>query len=270
MRVDRRLFLTGAAGLVTGAAGLTLAGCDRVASSKHGPERLRCRGGPDLRCAARRRRTGRSRRNTPHPRSALSSSPTARLIRRTRPTRKWSRRSSPPIPCRSGASSRSRVRSRWPISRACLPARRSHGTIASRAGVASANGPGRHSMKFSTLCNRSRRHATSCSIASTPTRPITRPDPVDPNTLNGDSPQFYGSIDLKAAVHPQTILAYDMNGQPLPVEHGAPLRVRVERQLGYKNTKYIKSIELVASYAELGDGKGGYWEDNGYEWYGGI
>ena len=72
------------------------------------------------------------------------------------------------------------------------------------------------------------------------------------------------------AVHPQTILAYAMNGQPLPVEHGAPLRLRVERQLGYKNTKYIKSIDLVASFADLGQGHGGFWEDQGYEWYGGI
>ncbi len=85
-----------------------------------------------------------------------------------------------------------------------------------------------------------------------------------------DTPTFYGSIGMADAVHPQTILAYAMNGEPLPVEHGAPLRVRVERQLGYKMTKYIRSIELVASFEALGDGKGGYWEDQGYEWYGGI
>ena len=83
-------------------------------------------------------------------------------------------------------------------------------------------------------------------------------------------PAFYGSIGMADAVHPQTLLAYGMNGGALPVEHGAPLRLRVERQLGYKNTKYIKSIELVSSFAELGQGKGGFWEDQGYEWYGGI
>lgn len=92
----------------------------------------------------------------------------------------------------------------------------------------------------------------------------------DPGQNPEDSPPFYGSIGLDEAVHPQTILAYGMNGNDLPVEHGAPLRLRVERQLGYKNTKYIKSIELVKSFADMGDGKGGYWEDQGYQWNGGI
>ncbi len=83
-------------------------------------------------------------------------------------------------------------------------------------------------------------------------------------------PVFYGSIDMADAVHPQTLLAYAMNGEALPVAHGAPLRLRVERQLGYKNTKYIRSIDLVSSFDDLGQGKGGYWEDQGYQWYGGI
>ena len=91
-----------------------------------------------------------------------------------------------------------------------------------------------------------------------------------PDTDFSQSPLFYGSIGMTDAVHPQTILAYDMNGQTLAVEHGAPLRLRLERQLGYKNTKYIKAIDLMASFADLGDGKGGFWEDQGYEWYGGI
>jgi DMSO/TMAO reductase YedYZ molybdopterin-dependent catalytic subunit len=56
----------------------------------------------------------------------------------------------------------------------------------------------------------------------------------------------------------------------LPVENGAPLRVRVERQLGYKMPKYVHQIELVASFTEMGLGKGGYWEDRGYDWFGGI
>ncbi len=72
------------------------------------------------------------------------------------------------------------------------------------------------------------------------------------------------------ALHPQTILAHEMNGEPLPVAHGAPLRLRVERQLGYKMAKYVMQIEAVASFAEIGGGKGGYWEDRGYEWYAGI
>jgi DMSO/TMAO reductase YedYZ molybdopterin-dependent catalytic subunit len=61
-----------------------------------------------------------------------------------------------------------------------------------------------------------------------------------------------------------------MNGRLLPVENGAPLRVRVERQLGYKMPKYLQKIELVDSYGRFGMGRGGYWEDNGYDWFGGI
>ena len=54
------------------------------------------------------------------------------------------------------------------------------------------------------------------------------------------------------------------------MENGAPLRVRVERQLGYKMPKYLRGIELVDSFGAFGRGRGGYWEDNGYDWYGGI
>ena len=82
--------------------------------------------------------------------------------------------------------------------------------------------------------------------------------------------KYYESIDLIDAHHPQTILAYAMNDQPLPVAHGAPLRLRVERQLGYKQAKYIQRIEAVADYGDLHQGQGGFWEDRGYEWYAGI
>jgi DMSO/TMAO reductase YedYZ molybdopterin-dependent catalytic subunit len=82
--------------------------------------------------------------------------------------------------------------------------------------------------------------------------------------------KYYGSVDLVDARHPQTILAYGLNGRTLPVENGAPLRVRVERQLGYKMPKYLKKIELVDSFGAMGFGKGGYWEDRGYDWFGGI
>jgi DMSO/TMAO reductase YedYZ molybdopterin-dependent catalytic subunit len=88
-------------------------------------------------------------------------------------------------------------------------------------------------------------------------------------TLDG-SGQYYESIDLIDAYHPQTILAYDMNDQPLPVPHGAPLRLRVERQLGYKHAKYVMRVEAVDDYHHLGRGNGGFWEDRGYEWYAGI
>jgi DMSO/TMAO reductase YedYZ molybdopterin-dependent catalytic subunit len=79
---------------------------------------------------------------------------------------------------------------------------------------------------------------------------------------------YYESIDLIDAFHPQTILAYAMNGAPLPVANGAPLRLRVERQLGYKMAKYVHTIELTDSLAAFG--KGSYWADRGYEWYAGI
>jgi DMSO/TMAO reductase YedYZ molybdopterin-dependent catalytic subunit len=81
---------------------------------------------------------------------------------------------------------------------------------------------------------------------------------------------YYESIDLIDAYHPQTILAYAMNGAPLPVANGAPLRLRVERQLGYKMAKYVHTIELVESLAGFGSGLGSYWADRGYEWYAGI
>ena len=88
--------------------------------------------------------------------------------------------------------------------------------------------------------------------------------------LDEDQLHYYESLDLEDAYHPQTILAYDMNGQQLPIAHGAPLRLRVERQLGYKHAKYVMRIELVSSLEGIGGGRGGYWEDQGYEWYAGI
>ena len=81
---------------------------------------------------------------------------------------------------------------------------------------------------------------------------------------------YYESIDLDDAFHEQTILAYEMNGQTLTIPHGAPLRLRVERQLGYKHAKYIMGIEAVESFAQIGDGNGSYWADHGYSWYAGI
>jgi DMSO/TMAO reductase YedYZ molybdopterin-dependent catalytic subunit len=91
----------------------------------------------------------------------------------------------------------------------------------------------------------------------------------DPSPTAADS-RYYESIDFDDAYHPQTLLAYELNDQPLPVSNGAPLRCRVERQLGYKHAKYVSAIELVASLDKLRGGKGGYWEDEGYEWYAGI
>ena len=82
---------------------------------------------------------------------------------------------------------------------------------------------------------------------------------------------YYESIDLTETLHPQTILAHTMNGQPLSVGHGAPLRLRVERQLGYKQAKYVMRVELASTLAGLHGGQGGYWEDHsGYQWWAGI
>ncbi|WP_426703090.1 molybdopterin-dependent oxidoreductase [Rhodanobacter sp. Col0626] len=89
-------------------------------------------------------------------------------------------------------------------------------------------------------------------------------DEMDVDTL------YYESLDIEEARHPQTLLAYALNDQPLPVPNGAPLRLRVGRQLGYKQAKYLSRIELVETFGKIGDGKGGYWEDQGYEWYAGI
>jgi DMSO/TMAO reductase YedYZ molybdopterin-dependent catalytic subunit len=82
---------------------------------------------------------------------------------------------------------------------------------------------------------------------------------------------YYESIDLTDAFHPQTILAWGMNNHLLPVPNGAPLRLRVERQLGYKHAKYVERIQAVESLSEVFRGKGGYWEDStDYQWYAGI
>ena len=82
---------------------------------------------------------------------------------------------------------------------------------------------------------------------------------------------YYESVELVDAYHPQTILAWALNDALLPIPNGAPLRLRVERMLGYKHAKYVASIELAESLASVGFGKGGYWEDtNDYEWYAGI
>ena len=89
------------------------------------------------------------------------------------------------------------------------------------------------------------------------------------DTLNGSD--YYESIDMIDAYHPQTIVAHRLNGQPLEVKNGAPLRMRIERQLGYKHAKYLTAIEAVASLDDIAGGKGGYWEDRaGYQWYAGI
>jgi DMSO/TMAO reductase YedYZ molybdopterin-dependent catalytic subunit len=86
-----------------------------------------------------------------------------------------------------------------------------------------------------------------------------------------DGNNYYESLDLLDAYHPQTMLAYGMNGKPLPVQHGAPLRLRLELQIGYKNAKYVDRIEVVDSLKSIGKGRGGWWEDFDHAvWYAGL
>lgn len=87
----------------------------------------------------------------------------------------------------------------------------------------------------------------------------------------GPGVPYYESVDLIDAFHPQTILAWSMNDAVLPVRQGAPLRLRVERQLGYKQAKYVMRIEATDDLKKFYGGNGGYWEDeHDYDWYAGI
>jgi DMSO/TMAO reductase YedYZ molybdopterin-dependent catalytic subunit len=83
-------------------------------------------------------------------------------------------------------------------------------------------------------------------------------------------PDWWESIDMADALHPQTLLALRMNGNELPVPFGGPLRVRVPRQLGYKNVKYINRVTLTDTLKPFGKGLGGANSDGGYAWYAGI
>jgi DMSO/TMAO reductase YedYZ molybdopterin-dependent catalytic subunit len=80
----------------------------------------------------------------------------------------------------------------------------------------------------------------------------------------------WDSLDLADAYHPQTFLTYGLNGNDLPTPHGAPLRLRVARQLGYKSVKYLSRMTVVDSLKNVGNGKGSISEDYGYTWYAGI
>jgi DMSO/TMAO reductase YedYZ molybdopterin-dependent catalytic subunit len=75
---------------------------------------------------------------------------------------------------------------------------------------------------------------------------------------------YYDSHRITNLMHPQTLLAYEMNGEPLKTLHGPPLRLRVENQLGFKMVKWIREIEFVASHKAFGEGEGGYNEDHEY------
>ena len=159
---------------------------------------------------------------------------------------------------RSTAWCASRSRSRSPTSRRCRRAPRSRSTIATKAGRRSASGPACRSRM---CCKRPRLLPQARYVVFRCLDELVR-------TPDG-SGFYYESLDLFDALHPQTILAYGMNGRALPVEHGAPLRLRVERQIGYKHAKYVTRIEAVDRLGGIGRGKGGFWEDRGYQWYAG-
>ncbi|NKB32776.1 MAG: molybdopterin-dependent oxidoreductase [Pseudomonadales bacterium] len=87
----------------------------------------------------------------------------------------------------------------------------------------------------------------------------------------GDGNLYYESIDLFAASHPQTILAYGLNGNPVPEPNGAPLRLRIETQIGYKHAKFVERVEVTDTLAHVGAGRGGWWEDiDNAVWYAGL
>ncbi|MBV8282084.1 MAG: molybdopterin-dependent oxidoreductase, partial [Candidatus Eremiobacteraeota bacterium] len=86
---------------------------------------------------------------------------------------------------------------------------------------------------------------------------------------DGTGTKYYESLNMHQAAHPQALLAYDLNDAPVPLKNGAPVRLKVPTQLGYKSAKHVARIELVAGLGGP-NGKGGYWEDQGYEWFAGI
>jgi len=79
--------------------------------------------------------------------------------------------------------------------------------------------------------------------------------------------EYYESIDMATVLHPQTLFCYEMYGQPLDRGHGAPLRLQMPTKLGYKQAKYLTTVRVTNV---LKSGKRGYWEDQGYDWYGGL
>jgi DMSO/TMAO reductase YedYZ molybdopterin-dependent catalytic subunit len=78
---------------------------------------------------------------------------------------------------------------------------------------------------------------------------------------------YYESMDMASALHPQSLFCYEMYGQPLDRKHGAPLRLQMPTKLGYKQAKYLETIRVTNV---LRPGKTGYWEDQGYSWFGGL
>jgi len=83
-------------------------------------------------------------------------------------------------------------------------------------------------------------------------------------------PEWWESVDMADALHPQTLLTYGMNGRELPVGFGGPLRMRVSRQLGYKNIKYVTRLTVTDNIKQFGKGLGSASPEAGYAWFAGI
>lgn len=269
-KLDRRLFLTGAAGL-TGAASLALAGCDDIASSKPGSAALDA--ASDLTYRTQRvLREGKLAQEFPA--SAISKvfKPNGSIDPKDPAYKKLAAEKFAGFTMSVGGLV-AKPRSFTLDDLKALPARTQitrHDCVEGWSCIGQWTGVPLHAVLDLVEPKPEARFVVFHCFDRYETDYTTDPSTQDTADASSDAPTFYGSIGMADALHPQTILAYAMNGAPLPVAHGAPLRVRVERQLGYKMTKYIRGIDVVDSFAALGDGKGGYWEDQGYEWYGGI
>jgi DMSO/TMAO reductase YedYZ molybdopterin-dependent catalytic subunit len=96
---------------------------------------------------------------------------------------------------------------------------------------------------------------------------MVQPKPSVRYAIFQSADKYYESWDLASVLHPQTMLADRKNGAPLPIENGAPLRLASPIKLGYKQSKWVTQVTFSS---QIPNGKKGYWEDKGYEWFGGV
>ena len=258
-KLDRRGFLT--RGLAVAGAAL-LGGCEGELSEQPWVKRILELGRdadprhPDGRSS----RQMHSRASIARPTSRTTSRPTARPVSTMTPIARTPRTASPIGSSGSAASSSSRSSSRLRSSAPCLRARRSRGTIAWRVGAASANGP---ACRSKPLLDKAGLKPAARYIVLLLRRRSRRDRRRRRQILR--IRRARGRVP--SADHPRL---RDERSGALPIPHGAPLRLRVERQLGYKMAKYVMRIEAVEDFAGIRGGRGGFWEDRGYEWYAGI
>ena len=96
---------------------------------------------------------------------------------------------------------------------------------------------------------------------------LVKPKPSVRYVIFQSADKYYESWDLASALHPQTLLASSKNGAPLPLDNGAPIRLAAPIKLGYKQSKWVTQVTFSS---QIPKGRSGYWEDQGYEWFGGI